>query len=137
LKPDQKEKEVATDKYMTVIDHALFGEIVRGWANDLTTLPATIEDFEGQVDPLIVQIGLGYDRKDPVNFVKIPPTSTTVSFVIPDKDDIKDPVPPGAYELPRFYREMAFFDKPVSVLEKNKELFRSARIADYSAGKCM
>lgn len=124
-------------KYMKVVDHIAFGKIIKGWANEPSTLPNTIKDFRGQVGNAIVAIGTGYDESAEINFVQIPPTLEKVSFVIPHKDDVNAPVPPGTYDLPPFYSELAFDNNPVTLAEADKEIFRSARIADYSAGKCM
>jgi hypothetical protein len=130
---------------MTVVDHAAFGEIVKGWAKDPAKRPRTIKDLKAVVHPQIMEISAGYADDAMIEYLTAPSSQVRPSFFIPHADDIGTPLPEGAYPLPNYYRDKAFYPKEPNIAfgktpeeaAARAEVFRSCRIGDYAAAKCM
>lgn len=130
---------------ITIKDWQAFGEIIKGRSRNPATKPATIKKLKEDLDPAILKIGAGYKDDDAVEYLMAPAMKDKLSFVIPHIDDISEPIPPGTYPLPDFYRDKAFGGKEPNIAFGNTpdeakaraEVFRSCRIADYAGNKCM
>ncbi|MBE2276181.1 MAG: hypothetical protein IAE87_07775 [Rhodobacteraceae bacterium] len=124
-----------SDKFIKVRDWVRVGKQIEAWSRGTITAPGTIAELKDQLPGSVLEIGPGYADNDAIHYSRPPATSQQVSFIIPHKDDIDDPIPPGSYPLPMFYSAMAFGE--VDPVIAHGEEFRSCRIADYSASKCM
>lgn len=122
------------DFTIVVNDYQKFGELIRAWAADRSTIPVTVKDFRDQVsNGKIVTLGKGFKDGDLIQLLE--PKLRTVSLIVPDVKDLA-PLPANVpYDLPVFYEE-AFHAEP-DIPEDEKENFRSKRIADYAMRKCV
>lgn len=109
-----------------------FGNMIRAWATDSSSMPRTIGQFRAQVaSGLLVELGPGFKDEDDLA-IFLAPSKRTVSLVLPHPDDLADAIP-GPYPLPGFY-DQAYGGAP-SI--PDNEVFRSKRIADYVMRKCV
>ncbi len=109
-----------------------FGELIKEWATNPSSLPRTVGEFRQKVAPGVV-VELGSDFKDEDDLaVFLAPSKRTLSLVLPHPDDLSDPIP-QPYPLPEFYDD-AYNGSPNI---PNPEVFRSKRIADYVMRKCV
>ena len=125
-----------TTRFFRIHQYDVLGQLIQDWANGTKPRPAKIKDLEAVLQGA-ADIGPGFDRGEDIHYADLPANDKQLCFVIPAKEDIAGPVPSGTWPLPTFYSELAFNDEPVSVSDGNKAKFKSSRIADYSASKCM
>jgi len=118
-----------------VVNHRMFGEHVKAWARGALPIPASLQEFRGQ----LVLAGVG---------VKIPDRISRIIFVQDDEETLVVRLPcrsrlkeveaelsaqGGSYPLPSFYEQTfacrARITQPIA--------FQSARIGDYSIAQCV
>jgi hypothetical protein len=128
-----------TDRTVTISPdgHAALGNLIRLWATGQAPRPVTVGDFRAQVRSDVVLLGPGFPDDEEIQWLEPEPMSRRLSFVIPAAEDLAAEVPAGSYPLPEFYGQLAFGGASSDVPPDRRDDFRSSRIADYSANRCM
>lgn len=124
-----------TTKEIMIHNYEAFGDLIKTWSKGLAIRPKTVAEFKKAIGIKNVTL-VGYADTDPVTFLDLPPSSAGLSFMVPNEADLVKQ-PPPVYPLPDFYGDLAFGGAKAVVAPENREKFRSSRIGDYSAGKCM
>ena len=127
---------------LNILNHDAMGKLVRKWAKGEVPLPATMQEFDAQARAESVNYTVEDGKFDAVSFSVLPP-GNVLHFVLPHRSmieeiDADEAVPDGVdtYPLPDFYNA-AFIDRRRAEMSKHeRDIFRNARIGEYTTLKC-
>lgn len=129
-----------TAKSMQILDYVIFGDFIRDCANMAPAArPQTLKDLLAELDKRasgqkVIELS-GYGAGEKVVYKELPAQDAEFFILLPNPADLAIATP-ADYKLPVFYEDLAYH-APQQTAPSDVEKLRSARIADYSTGKCM
>jgi len=115
-----------------------WGKLVEEWARDESIRPSSVAELNLQMRRASVGVEFSEEFTD-VAFCQAK-NDHTVQVFLPTVSAIDNARghlnAGGAYLLPKFYKELAFGNRPANIKQEDKEEMLVSRIGDYAIGQC-